>query len=205
MLARINLLEAIPGSNAIKRPLVVDTRKDLLGFENSKIVQNIDKCPNIFVKILGIITKALIYTGSEITRISEDFFGNNKSKFKNCKILPIVDTSVVCATGAEPIKLKHQLYADLNINNETYSCVLTVIPKLNKDGNLGIDLLKKLKGRINIEDNYIILRNEDEELKIKFIDDEEKSIRLIREINMKPNEELINFDPQYFVNEAKWK
>ena len=41
-----------------------------------------------------------------------------------------LDTSVVGTTGVKPIKLKHQLYADLNINNETYSCVFIVIPKI---------------------------------------------------------------------------
>ena len=52
-------------------------------------------------------------------------------------------------------------------------------------------MLKKFKGRINVEENYIMLRNEDKELKIEFIDDEEKCIRLIHEINI---------DPQDFAN-----
>ena len=34
---------------------------------------------------------------------------------------------------------------------------------------MGIDVLKKLKGRINIEENYVTPRNEDKELKIEFI------------------------------------
>ena len=90
-----------------------------------------------------------------------NFFENNKNKFKNCKILPTVGTSIVGATGVKPIKLKHQLYADLDVNNETYSCIFIVIPKLNKNCILGIDMLKKFKGRINIEENYIMLRSED--------------------------------------------
>ena len=137
--------------------------------EDVEIINNIDKCPNINVKIQGVKTEALIDTGSEITCISENFFENNKNKFKNCKILPIVGTSVVGATGVKPIKLKHQLYADLDVNNETYSCIFIVIPKLNKNCILGIDMLKKFKGRINIEEKYIMLRSEDNELKIKFI------------------------------------
>ena len=69
-----------------KRPLDLDTRKDLLEFENPEIVNHVHKCPNIFVKIQGIKTDALIDMGSEITCISENFFENNKNKFKNCKI-----------------------------------------------------------------------------------------------------------------------
>ena len=86
--------------------------------------------------------------------------------------MPIVGTSVVGATGVKPIKLKHQLYADSNINDETYSCVFVIIPKLNKNCILGIDVLKNFKGRINMEENYVILRNEDKELKIEFVNDE---------------------------------
>ena len=184
----VHTLVAIPGSNSIKRPLYLHKRKDLLESEDVQIIDEVDKCPNIYVKIQGIKTKALIDTGSEITCISEYFFEDNKRKFKNCKILPIVGTSVVGATGVKPVKLKHQLYADLNINDETYSCVFIVIPKLNKDCVLGIDLLTRFKGRINIE------------LKIEFIDDKEKSIRLIHELNMELHEELINVDAQDFVN-----
>ena len=49
--------------------------------------------------------------------------------------------------------------------------------------------LKKFKGRINIEENYIILQNENKKLKIEFINDEEKCVRVIHEINMEPNED----------------
>ena len=118
--------------------------------------------------------------------------------------MPIVGTSVVGATGVKPIKLNHQLYADLNINDEIFSCVFIAIAKLNKDCIVGIDLLKKFKGRINIEDDYIMLRNQDEELKIEFTDDKEKIIRLIHEINMEPDEESINVDLQDFVNEVDY-
>ena len=179
-------------------------RKDLLESEKCEIVKKVDACPNIFVKIQGIETDALIDTGSEITYISENFFENNKNKRKNCKILPIVGTSVLGATGDKPIKLKHQIYADLNINEETYSFVFVIIPKLNKNCILRIDVLKKLKGRINIEESYVILRNEYKELKIKLINDEEKCIRVIHEINMEPSGNLTNIYPQDFADEANY-
>ena len=69
---------------------------------------------------------------------------------------------------------------------------------------MGIDVLKKFKRRINIEENYVILRNEDKESKIEFINDEEKCIRVIREINMDPNGDLTNIDPQDFANEINY-
>ena len=76
--------------------------------------------------------------------------------------MPILSTSVVVATGVKTIKLKNQLYADLNLNEKIYSCVFIIIPKLN----MIADLLNKLKGRIDIEENYIILWNKDKRLKI---------------------------------------
>ena len=78
-----------------------------------------------------------------------------------------------------------------------------IIPKLNKNCILEIDMLKKFKGRINIEENYIMLRSENKELRIEFMNDEEKCIRLIHKINMEPNEDLTNIDPQEFANKIK--
>ena len=57
---------------------------------------------------------------------------------------------------------------------------------------------------INIEENYTMLRSEDKELKINFIDDEEKCIRLIHEINMEPIEDSTNIDPQDFANKTNF-
>ena len=128
----------------------------MLKTEDLEIINNIDKCPNINVKIQGVKTQALIDTGSEITCISENFFENNKKFFFKGKILPIVVTSVVGATRVKPIRLKHQLYADLDVNNESYSCIFIIIPKLNKNCILGIDMYKKFKGRIDVEKNYYI-------------------------------------------------
>ena len=80
----------------------------------------------------------------------------------------------------------------MNLNGETYSCVFVITRKLNKNCVQGIDFLKNFKGRIDMEKNYIISRNEDKKLNIEFIDDEEKCIRLDHKIYMEPNEELIN-------------
>ena len=69
----------------------------MLDSQEVEIVKIVDKCPNIYVKIEGVKTETLIYTGSEITCISENFFENNKNKFNNCEILSIAGTNVVGA------------------------------------------------------------------------------------------------------------
>ena len=75
---------------------------------------------------------------------------------------------------------------------------------MNTNCILGIDVLKKFKGRINMEENYVILRNEGKELKIEFINDEEKCIRVIPEIDMEPNDELMNIDTQDCANNINY-
>ena len=198
------MVEANPGSNNVKRPLELNIREDLLESEDSKIVDNVDKCPNINVRTQEVKTEALIGTGSEITCIYKNFVENNKNKFKNCEILPIVGQSVVGATGVKPIKLKHQLYADFNLNEETYSCVFIIKPKVNKNCILGPDLLKKLKGRIDMDQNYIVLQIEDKQTEIGFLINEEKSIRLIHEINMEPDGGLTSIDPKDLLIEDNY-
>ena len=71
------MLEANPGSNNLKRPLKLVIRKDLLDPQEAEIVNNVDRCLNINIKIQGVKTGALIETGSEITCISKSFFGNH--------------------------------------------------------------------------------------------------------------------------------
>ena len=58
------------------------------------------------------------------------------------------------------IEIINNIDKHLNLNEKTYSCVFIIIPKLDKNCILGVDLLKKLKGRIDTKENYIILRNE---------------------------------------------
>ena len=76
----------------------------MLESEDVELINNIHKYPNINVKIQGVKTEALIDTRSEITCISENFFKNNKNKFEEYRIFPIVGTSVVDARGVKPIK-----------------------------------------------------------------------------------------------------
>ena len=65
-------------------------------------------------------------------------------------------------------------------------------------------MIKKLKGRINMDENYIVLRNEDKQVKIKFLNDKEKCIMLIHEVNMEPKEELMNIAPKDLLNEDNY-
>ena len=90
MQLNIKVLVANPGSNIVKRRIELNVREDLLQSEDIKIADNVDECPNIYVKIQRVETKALIDTGREITCISENFIENNKNKFKNCEILPLL-------------------------------------------------------------------------------------------------------------------
>ena len=64
----------------------------------------------------------------------------------------------------------------------------------------GLRLLKKFKSKIDIEGNYIVVRDNVKQIKIEFLKDEEKYIRLIHEVNMEFDNELINIDQENFEN-----
>ena len=81
----INVLEANPGSNNLKIPLESDVRKDLLQSEDTELVNNIDKCPTISLKIQRVETKALIGTGNGMTCNPKTFLKITKTNFKIVK------------------------------------------------------------------------------------------------------------------------
>ena len=100
--------------------------------------------------------------GSEITCISESFFINDKNTFKNCEILSIVGTSVVGTTRYDwGVSCEIEASTVRRIFNKwkiILLCIL-IIPKLNKNYSLGVDLLKRLKEKTDLEENVIELRD----------------------------------------------
>ena len=70
------------GLKKLKKTLELDIRNNLLESGEIKIVNNVDKCPNIYVRIQSVKTEALIDTGNEITCTFKNSFANKK-KFQN--------------------------------------------------------------------------------------------------------------------------
>lgn len=103
----------------------------------------------------------MIDTGSEVTRISETFCENNIEGFMKCEMLPIEGTSIVGVTGVKPLELKHRIYKNLKMGNWDGAYVFLIIPELNTECNFGVDLLKRLKSKIDFEQNTTELKDKE--------------------------------------------
>lgn len=135
--------------NHVIKPLPSDMRVDLLESEDNKRKMNYYRWPVMNIKIQNVETKALIDTESKVKCITESFFESNRKKFEECKLLPIVRTDIVVSTGARTNKLKHQVYADFNLANRKGEPVFLIVPKLNKECIIGVNVLKSLKTEID--------------------------------------------------------
>lgn len=125
----------------------------------------------IEIKLQGVLTNALLDSGSEVTCISEEFYLRNSERLQKCPKLPISKLSVVGATGGRPVSVKSQLYVEMTIENFTECHTFVIIPKLKRECIIGVDLLKKLRGNINFEIEKLQFRNKEEQIQIKFQQD----------------------------------
>lgn len=75
------------------------------------------KCYTANIQIAGIITKALIDTGAEITCISEEFFNGNRESFNRYPCLPLAGVAVAEPLGGKAVRLTRQIYADVQLTN----------------------------------------------------------------------------------------
>ena len=103
----------------------------------------------------GILTTALIDTGAEVTRISEDFVSKNRERLQECQTLPINGVTLVGPLGGEAIKTSKQIYVDFQLTNHIIQIVFLVVPKLSRPRIIGIDLLDKFRNHIDLDSKTI--------------------------------------------------
>jgi Retroviral aspartyl protease. len=108
-------------------------REFLLDCEPELEKKNNHKCPVIEIKLQGVLTNALLDSGSEVTCISEEFYLRNSERLQKCPKLPISKLSVVGATGGRPVSVKSQLYVEMTIENFTEYHTFVIIPKLKRN------------------------------------------------------------------------
>lgn len=63
--------------------MLTNTREDLTEESKGIMERRKCKCYTANIQVAGILTKALIDTGAEITCISEEFFNGNKERFQH--------------------------------------------------------------------------------------------------------------------------
>ena len=99
---------------------------------------------------MGKSVNALIDSGSELTCISECFYKNNVKLFENCPKLSVTGKTVRGAMDKKCKSIKMQLSFLIQVNDLiSKDLIFLVVPDLNEDCILGIDMLVELKAIIN--------------------------------------------------------
>ena len=117
-------------------------------------------------------------------------------------------------TGGKAIKLKKQIYVDLQLPNRIIQVVFSVVPKLSRPCIIGIDLLNEFRSHIDLDSKTISfphlegrpsikIRNEETTLSprgetrhINFIHDIGENIKIVKEEIKQKLEETNITDPE---------
>lgn len=106
---------------------------------NNNKENNCPPCPECVVQVEGVMTTALLDSGSETSCISEDFFKELLSINKNLATLPVVGgVTVVGATGKSR-KVVTQVFITINIDGMSIDVVCLVVNNLIRNLLLGVD------------------------------------------------------------------
>ena len=97
----------------------------------------------------------LIDTGSQLSVLSAEWVKKNKKYFKNTAMLPINNMNITTATKKKE-RVKQQAYVTLAHKNLEVTYPIIILNKLIYDGIIGIDLLKLLNAKIDINSNKIV-------------------------------------------------
>ena len=87
--------------------------------------------------------------------------------------------SIIGATVTKPVKIKTQLFAIFGLGDWKGQFVFIIVPKLNKDCIIGVDMLKQFQSKIDFKNNIVELKYENEYVKINLMEDAPKEIRII--------------------------
>lgn len=136
----------------------MELRQELIDTDDDNTVKNkreYVKCPELNIKLNNICINALLDTGSSINVISEAWYLGNKERLGKINILPLNNTTVRGAVGAKSTSIKKQILLNVTINNFTDDVVFLIIPGLNHNCIIGMELLKSLKCIIDLKNNQL--------------------------------------------------
>ena len=90
------------------------------------------RCVHLRVEIAGIISWALLDTGSQITCISEDYY---KKLLANIRLteLPASNIHVATAIGKKATTIRKQVFLDFNMNGDKFTYSFLVVPYLSTE------------------------------------------------------------------------
>lgn len=119
------------------------------------------KCPELKLKLNNIEVNALIDSGSEIDAISDQWFQSNKERLGHVDVFPLSNTTVRSALGKSSKLIRIQVMLTVEINDFKEDAVFLVIPGLNRECIVGINLLKLHNCIIDFKNNKLVINNAD--------------------------------------------
>ena len=120
-------------------------KKTYLLQDSSELYQ----CPYGTITLERITLKALLDSGSEITCISEAFYLNHGDALKNCMTLPVVGMTVSGAIGGKSVRIKKQMYAEIDFGSFKHMNTFIIVPRSEYDCIIGVDTFKPCRSIMN--------------------------------------------------------
>ena len=118
-----------------------------------------NKCPEIKIKLNNVEVTALIDSGSQLNGIAETWFNHNKDKLGRIELLNLSNTNIKGAFGHKSKLIRKQVLLEAEIDNYKFDLVFFIIPGLNKDCILGINMLKEGECTIDFQQNVMHIKN----------------------------------------------
>lgn len=119
----------------------------------------INKCPEIQIKLNKIPVTALIDSGSELNGVSEAWYRHNKETLGKVETLNLSNTNVRGALGTKSKLIRKQILLEVEIDNYRFDLVFFIIPSLNKECILGINMLKEGECVMDFKFNTLRINN----------------------------------------------
>ena len=120
----------------IQNNMLQQPREELLKESGEIAMRKRTNCYAAYILIGGILTTALIDTGAAVTCLSE------------CPTLPINGVTLVGPMGGKAIRLRRQIYADVQLSNYLIQVVFLVVPKLSRPCIIGMDTRNKFHQKL---------------------------------------------------------
>lgn len=118
-----------------------------------------NKCPEIKIKLNNVEVTALIDSGSQLNGIAETWFNHNKDKLGRIELLNLSNTNIKGAFGHKSKLIRKQVLLEAEVDNYKFDLVFFIIPGLNKDCILGINMLKEGECTIDFQQNVMHIKN----------------------------------------------
>ena len=197
-----NLKESPPNDDASK-PIIVaslfENPRDSLQAEDKvrESIPKIGSCPCLMITLAGINVKSLLDTGSQVTAISEEWY-DKQPTLKTCPTLPITGKYIIGAVGAKSARIKRQIFAEIGLQSFKMQSPVLIIPGLNNQCILGIDVLREMKAKIDLKLNIISPSCQSDELQTELIfeEDNEDEHNNIKTLKSQADQDIILLDSE---------